>query len=192
MGTQRLQGLALDLLVFGHGLNHQVALREQGETSAGADTVERCPPSGLRDFTLRDLVVQIVSHVGSGPLQRLGADVDQIDVKARHGADMGNPAANLAGSNDTDFPDSDRLCCCYGPAVFCFSTQLTTSIDVSSSAVLHSIMPPMAGWSQSARYSGLYITAKYVHHVEPSFTTPRKRHEQCLIHRLAKESIKTR
>src|SRR4051794_27260308 len=32
----------------------------------------------------------------------------------------------------------------------------------------------------------------YVHHVEPSFTTPRKRHEQCLIHRLAKESIKTR
>jgi hypothetical protein len=42
------------------------------------------------------------------------------------------------------------------PPFFCFSTQLTTSIDVSSSAVLHSIMPPMAGWSQSARYSGLY------------------------------------
>jgi hypothetical protein len=33
---------------------------------------------------------------------------------------MGNPAANLAGSNDTDFPDSDRLCCCHGPAVFLF------------------------------------------------------------------------
>jgi hypothetical protein len=42
------------------------------------------------------------------------------------------------------------------PPFFCFSTQLTTSIDVSSSAVLHSIMPPMARWSQSARYSGLY------------------------------------
>src|SRR5687767_6895265 len=78
------------------------------------------------------------------------------------------------------------------PPFFCFSTQLTTSIDVSSSAVLHSIMPPMAGWHKALATAGYIITAKYVHHVEPSFTTPRKRHEQCLIHRLAKESIKTR
>src|SRR4051812_42473198 len=120
MGTQRLQGLALDLLVFGHGLNHQVALREQGETSAGADTVERCPPSGLGDFTLRDLVVHTVSHVGSAPPPPLGADANQTDSKAPQGADMGNPAANRAGPKAPVFPDSDRLFCCHGPAVFLF------------------------------------------------------------------------
>src|SRR5687767_5900650 len=156
MGHQRLQGLALDLLVFGHGLNHQVALRDQGETSAGADMVERRRPNGLGNFTLRDLMFQTVSQVGQGPLQRLGADVDQINVEARHGADMGNPAANPAGSNDADFPDGDRWCCCHDLADLCFSTQLTTSIAVSSSAVLRSITPPIAGRSRSARASGLY------------------------------------
>src|SRR3954454_1529412 len=157
MGHQRLQGLALDLLVFGHGLNHQVALREQGETSAGADTVERRRPSGLGDFTLRNLVVQTVGHVGSGPLQRLGADVDQINVEARRGADMGNPAANLAGSNDADFPDGDRWCCCHDLADLSVLTQLTTSVAASSSAVLRSITPPTAGRSRSARASGLSL-----------------------------------
>ena len=48
------------------------------------------------------------------------------------------------------------------------------------------------GGHKALATAGYIITAKYVHHVEPSFTTPRKRHEQCLIHRLAKESIKTR
>src|SRR3954452_19895518 len=92
-----------------------------------------------------------------GPLQRLGADVDQIDVKARYGADMGNPAANLAGSNYADFPDGDRWCCCHDLADLSVLTQLTTSVAASSSAVLRSITPPTAGRSRSARASGLSL-----------------------------------
>jgi hypothetical protein len=78
------------------------------------------------------------------------------------------------------------------PPFFCFSTQLTTQLTFPAPQCFTQSCHRWQGGHKALATAGYIITAKYVHHVEPSFTTPRKRHEQCLIHRLAKESIKTR
>src|SRR4051812_16515448 len=47
----------------------------------------------------------------------------------------------------------------------------------------------LQGGHEALAPAGYIITAKHVHHVEPSFTTLRKWHVQRLIHRLASTTV---
>ena len=104
MRDQLLEDLALDLLVLGRRLDDDVAVAEQVVVGARRDALQRrVLVLGAEILPLRDLARPGCGRSSlSAPWQRLGVDVDQLDVEAGERADMGDAAAHLPGADDAD------------------------------------------------------------------------------------------
>ena len=99
------EDLALELLVLGRRLDHQVAVAELVETLAGADLATAPSPCPLGERALLHLPAEEVVDPAHRRVERLARDVGQPDLEARLGRHLRDAAAHLAGADHADPPD---------------------------------------------------------------------------------------
>ena len=110
-GTDLGQRLALDVLAFGHRLDHQIAVGELVDL-AGVDVLERGLALVLGDALAANLPRHVAVDGGERGLQPVVGNVVEDDVDAGERADMRDAAAHLPGADDADLLNFMRHFCC--------------------------------------------------------------------------------
>ena len=107
---------ALDLLVLGSRLDHQVAVAECGEVRGGGDARERRLGVVGADLALLDEAPEASGDpVDAGPRPRLG-DVVQEHIDSGEPTDLSDAGPHLAGPDHTDLSDIHHGRTCLGLA----------------------------------------------------------------------------
>ncbi len=101
-GVSFLKICALDLLLFGGGLDHHVAIAEQRVIETGGDARQRRVLVVFADPAAGDLARQIALYRRPPALQCVLVHVGDHDVEPGQRADMGDAAAHLPGADDPD------------------------------------------------------------------------------------------
>ena len=109
---QLFKDRALDVFLFGRGLNHHVAIAEQAIIEPGGDAGHRRVFFLLADPAARDLTRQVALDGVAPAPRRLFADVGHHDIEPGQRADMGDAATHLAGADHADAVQTfDPRCC---------------------------------------------------------------------------------
>ena len=99
------EDLALELLVLGRGLDHEVAVAKQLHALAGLDPAQRLRLVRLAQHLLLHLPAEEVVDPADRGVQRLARDVRQANLVARLGRHLGDAATHLPGADHADPPD---------------------------------------------------------------------------------------
>ncbi len=93
---------ALDVLLLGRGLDHEVAVAEVVERLRRRDARERGLARLLGEVALGDLARHVAVDGGKAGLDAVGRDIVEQHVEAGERADMGDAVAHLPGADDAD------------------------------------------------------------------------------------------
>ncbi len=97
-----LEDLTFDILFFGRGFDHHVAIAEQRIVEPGRDARHRRIFFVLANPAARDLAREIAVDRVAAALHRLLADVGHHHVEPGERADMRDAAAHLPGTDNAD------------------------------------------------------------------------------------------
>src|SRR5690606_22151966 len=97
-----LEDLALDALVFGRSLDHEIAVGEGGIVGRGPDALQRGVLVFFREPPARDLALQILRNDLQPGVKTLLTHIGDDDIEAGDGAYMGDAAPHLPGADDAD------------------------------------------------------------------------------------------
>ena len=106
--TERAEDLALDVLLLGRRLDHEVAIAQFVEALGRSDALDRGLPLLFADALAADLARQVAADGGNTLGDAFGGDVVEQNVKAGERADMGDAAAHLAGADHADLANRMR------------------------------------------------------------------------------------
>ena len=101
-GAQIREDLALDVLLLGRGLDHQIAVGQRVVFLRRRDLRERVLARVLGDALLGDLTRHVAVDGRQTRLDAIGRHVVEHDRIARQRADMGNAVAHLPGADHAD------------------------------------------------------------------------------------------
>src|SRR5271163_4722962 len=102
MRSQLFEDLAFDLLFFGRGLDHHVAIVEKRIIESGGDARQCGLLFGFLDSAAGDLARQVALDRRAPALHRVVVDIDHHDIEAGKRADMGDAAAHLPSADNAD------------------------------------------------------------------------------------------
>ena len=106
--AQRGEDFALDVLLLGRRLDHQIAIAELVERVGGRDALDRRLALFVADALAADLARQVAVDGGNPLGDAVGDDVVEQHVKAGQRADMGDAVAHLAGADHADLANGMR------------------------------------------------------------------------------------
>ena len=118
---KRGEDLALDLFVFGGGLDHQIAVAELIEGPGHLNAIEDRLTLRVVDLPFGHLARQMAVDGRQGGVDALLGDVRQRDGHACLGGHLGDAGAHLAGADHANRLDVE--CHCFVQQTACAAAQ---------------------------------------------------------------------